>query len=542
MKASKYRLIVLNFLTPACLILAACATVPAPASRDSEGLTFIHLNDTYRVGTVEEGSKGGLGRVVTVIRELQRQGRDIRVLHGGDFLYPSLESQIWDGQQMIEAFNHIDAVAPMYLVAGNHESDRRTPEQLVNAVRASHFDWLGDNYRFATGQADVDAALKRKFTYQHGDKTVGVFALTLHPADDGNDRTYLPVDRDYIGIAKRIIDEFEAQKVDLIIGLTHLHIWLDHEIAGLRKYHPKLAFIVGGHEHEPQYKAQTEDSAAVMKGASNARVIWQIDVTFDASGLPVVTEQQLDMDTSVAVDVDYARIDARWRDQLLQLYPFLESRVGTAALPMNATEEVIRNGENSWGNFIVDQMPGAFGEPAADFAFINSGSLRIDDFIADDILFEDIARTFGFSSHLRHLTVSGAEFRQLLEVGFRSNLPSKGYFPQVSGFRMCVDRGRPVGERIISLQVPADDGWQEIDATAEYTLVIPDFVFKGGDGYMVPEQRKRTASRPGSELKYLVLDAIVRAHAEGRAVGEAVDPANPRIEILDAAQTACFSQ
>ena len=107
---------------------------------------------------------------------------------------------------------------------------------------------------------------------------------------------------------------------------------------------------------------------------------------------------------------------------------------------------------------------------------------------------------------------------------------------------MCVDRGRPVGERIISLQVPADDGWQEIDATAEYTLVIPDFVFKGGDGYMVPEQRKRNASRPGSELKYLVLDAIVRAHAEGRAVGEAVDPANPRIEFLDAAQTACFSQ
>ena len=523
------------------LLLSACAVSESTASSPAE-LTFIHLNDTYRVGAVEDGAKGGFGRVVTLVRKLQREGRDVRILHGGDFLYPSLESQLWDGEQMIEAFNYMDAIAPMFVVAGNHEFDRRTPAQLINAVRDSEFDWVGDNYSFNTGDSDVDDALQSAFTYEHGDKTVGIFSLTLHADDGGNTRDYLQVDRDYLAGARRVIAQLEAKDVDVIIGLTHLHMWTDVEIAKLKQEHPKLAFIVGGHEHEPEYSPATSTSAAVMKGASNARIIWQIDVSFDEAGAPLVNGQQLAMDETIAEDDDYAKIVNKWRSQLLALYPFLESGVGRAALPLDATEQTIRNKETSWGNFIVDQMRGAFGEPQADLAFINSGTLRIDDFIADDIKFEDIARTFGFSSFLRYMLISGSEFRELMEAGYRGSGPSKGYFPQVSGFRVCVDRSRESLDRIVSLQVPADDGWQEIGAEHEYVLVIPDYLFGGGDGYQLPEYRKAMASRPGSELKYLVLDGIVRAQAEGRAIGVAVDPRNPRYVELGAEQPHCWPE
>ncbi len=68
---------------------------------------------------------------------------------------------------------------PCTWLTGNHELDRRTPEHLINAVRASNFDWLGDNYRFDTGDAEVDRALQigvhRSST---ADKTIGVFSLT----------------------------------------------------------------------------------------------------------------------------------------------------------------------------------------------------------------------------------------------------------------------------------------------------------------------------------------------------------------------------
>jgi 2',3'-cyclic-nucleotide 2'-phosphodiesterase (5'-nucleotidase family) len=90
----------------------------------------------------------------------------------------------------------------------------------------------------------------------------------------------------------------------------------------------------------------------------------------------------------------------------------------------------------------------------------------------------------------------------------------------------------------VSLQVPNDAGWQEIDAGKDYTLVVPDFLYQGGDGYQLPKDRP--ASRTGSELKYLVLDAVVRAQAVGRAVGALPDPANPRYVEISSDRIECF--
>ena len=125
-----------------------------------------------------------------------------------------------------------------------------------------------------------------------------------------------------------------------------------------------------------------------------------------------------------------------------------------------------------------------------------------------------------------------------MEAGYRGGPESQGYFPQVSGFRVCVDRSRPEFDRIVSLQVPAGDGWAEIEGGREYTLVVADFIYRGGDGYDIPKDR--FASRPASELKYLVLDAILRAQAQGKAVGEPVTPANRRYHALPAAGVRCF--
>lgn len=520
------------------LLLTACTVSPTTANRDAaSGVTFVHLNDTYRVGAVEDGKAGGFGRVVTVVRDLQAQGRDVRILHGGDFLYPSLESQLWDGLQMVDAFNMMDSIAPMYVVAGNHEFDRRGPEQLAAAVKASQFDWLGDNYTFDTGEPDVDAMLRTAFTSTHGDRTIGIFSLTLHTDDGGNDRAYAPVDKNYIAVAEKIIEQLEATGVDAIIGLTHLHMWQDVEIAGLRARHPKFVFIVGGHEHEPELSPLSDTVAAVMKGASNARTIWTIDIDFDGGGLPTMSANRLHLGENVRVDPKYQLLEDKWRARLLEKFPFLDAKIGVAAIPLDAREVTVRNAESSWGNFIADQMRTAFGEKM-ELAFINSGTLRIDDFIEGDIQFEDVGRTFGFSSFLRQMTVSGAEFRDVMEAGYRGFGPSKGYFPQISGFRVCIDRSRNEGDRIVSLQVPVADSWQEIVADKEYSVVVPDYLYGGGDGYNIPKDRP--ASPAGSELKYLVLDGILRAQALGQKVGAPVDPDNPRFHQLLEGKQPCF--
>ncbi len=523
------------------VFLAACASVASPPADTtaSNTLTFVHLNDTYRVDAVEEGHRGGFGRIATIVRQLQNEGHDVRILHGGDFLYPSLESQIWHGEQMVEAMNFLDALAPMYVVPGNHEFDSRTSEHLIERVRESKFDWLGDNLRFATGEADVDRSMQTAFTFTADGRKVGIFALTVHPDDGGNVRDYTPFDAvGYVERAESVIRQLEVEGVDLIIGLTHLHLKDDKQIALLKARHPKFMFIVGGHEHEVQFEPGDDGNAVIMKGASNARTVWQIDVNFSGAEVQV-SAKQIAVDESIALDVEYQKIADKWRGKLLALIPFLPSKIGEAALPLDGREVAIRNGESNWGNFVADQMRTAFRNPPADLAFVNSGTLRIDDFIAEDITFEDVGRTFGFSSFLRYMTINGGDFRTLLEAGYRGIGPSKGYFPQISGFRICVDRSRPDGQRIVQMLVPVDGGgWQEIDQQRDYSVVAPDYIYRGGDGYDFG--KARDVSRPGSELKYLVLDGVVRAQAAGEKVGVAVDSDVARFAILPQEAARCF--
>jgi 2',3'-cyclic-nucleotide 2'-phosphodiesterase (5'-nucleotidase family) len=306
----------------------------------------------------------------------------------------------------------------------------------------------------------------------------------------------------------------------------------------LKARHPRFLLIAGGHDHEPHHEPATETSAEIVKGASNARKIWQIDVSFGERGvIPDVTTHLIAIDRSIATDAGYQALATRWRQKLLDKIPFLTAQIGMAAVTMDAREETIRSRESAWGNFIVDQMRSAFGQPAADFALINSGTLRIDDYIAGDVTFEDIGRTFGFSSYLRHLVMSGSEFKTLLEVGYRGT-GSQGYFPQISGFRVCVDRRRPEGHRIVQMQLPVDGEWRDIDPGKDYLVVAPDFLYHGGDGYDF--SKARDVSRPGSELKYLVLDAIMRAQVAGKTVGSAVDPDQPRIAMLRDDEARCF--
>ena len=218
--------------------------------------------------------------------------------------------------------------------------------------------------------------------------------------------------------------------------------------------------------------------------------------------------------------------------------PFLPSRIGEAAVPLDGREVSVRGGDSNWGMFIADQMRTAFRDPPADLAFVNGGTLRIDDYIAEDITFEDIGRTFGFSSYLRYMTMKGGDFRQTLEAGYRGNGLGKGYFPQISGFRVCVDQSRPNGERVVQMQVPTENGWQEIEVDKDYSVVATDYVYRGGDGYDFTAATD--VSRPGSELKFLVLDAVIRAQAVGEKIGQPLSTDTQRFWPLPNGRERCF--
>ncbi len=57
-------------------VLCAGCNDSGSASADST-LTFVHLNDSDRIDAVENGNRGGFGRVATIVNELKEEGRDV---------------------------------------------------------------------------------------------------------------------------------------------------------------------------------------------------------------------------------------------------------------------------------------------------------------------------------------------------------------------------------------------------------------------------------------------------------------------------------
>jgi 2',3'-cyclic-nucleotide 2'-phosphodiesterase (5'-nucleotidase family) len=96
----------------------------------------------------------------------------------------------------------------------------------------------------------------------------------------------------------------------------------------------------------------------------------------------------------------------------------------------------------------------------------------------------------------------------------------RGQFPHVSGMRYVFDPTRPIGRRIISVQV----GHQPLDPNAIYTLATNDYMANGGDNYDMLTGLKRLIDPSAgtllatSVMHYIESKGTVAPKREGRIV------------------------
>lgn len=498
------------------LLLAA---LPARAQDFRPAATFVQVNDVYRVDAVENGAAGGLGRVVTVVDRARRAtGAPVRVLHAGDFIAPSLESRYFAGQQMIDALNFVHARAPLIAVPGNHEFDERRPEMVANAIVASRFPWLAANVRLNTGNAAADRALGTDTVIVSNGMRIGIFTLTFLDAP----RDYAQWDTAFVALAERQIQALEARGVDAIVGLTHLDLGADRAISRLRASHPKLLWIAGGHEHFLIHHPLTDSTAAITKGDSNARRIWQV-VIGRSGGQPALRADSVVLDESVAVDPAYRRdIEQTWAARMREKVPFFDQVIGRASTRMDASEEVVRNGESAWGNYLADVMRTAYPTIPADVAVLNGGAIRIDDVITGEIRWEHLARTFGFPTRVALVWLTGRDLKETVLERSVSGGRGEGRFLQVSGLRFTFDRSRPVGQRVTQVEIRRGDAYEPLSDTRVYVVAVPDYMFGGGDGYTF-HNRAVLSVPPGPDVRLMAFDALSAAYARGEAIAPQVE-------------------
>jgi 5'-nucleotidase len=483
---------------------------------------FLQLNDVYRIDAVENGAAGGLGRTVTVVERTRRETHlPTMVLHAGDMIAPSLESRYFAGQQMIDALNFVAARAPLLVVPGNHEFDEKEPGMLAGALKASRFPWMAGNARLHTGDPAADARLSPRDTVlSMGDLKVGVFTLTYIDAPRG----YVDVDTAYVAAAERQIRALEARGADAIVGLTHLDHAVDRRIAALRRTHPRLVWIAGGHEHFLIRDDLSDSTALITKGDSNARRIWRVLLGRGAGGAPTARGEVVVLDSTVAVDPAYQReVQQKWAARIREKIPFFDTRIGTSTTRLDGTEETVRNAESSWGSWLADQMRTTFPDVRTDVAVLNGGAIRVDDAFTGEIRWEHLARTFGFPTRVGLVWLRGRDLRELVLERAVSGGRGEGRFLQVSGVRFTFDRRLPVGDRVTAVQVQEPGGsWAALDDARVYTVAVPDYLYGGGDGYTFKNAAIMTVP-PGPDVRLAAFDALAAAYAQGRAIAPQVE-------------------
>lgn len=404
---------------------------PGPVLAAGRTATILMINDVYRIGGVDEGRTGGIPRLRTLRAELEREAPDLLLLHAGDFLFPSMFSRRFYGAQMIDLLNQLDGEPRafddrLWVTFGNHEFERDRREQagdLQARIRESGFHWLGTNILFAqepSGRPLVSAPnLESAALVESGGIRIGLFSLTTdvkHPA-------YVETFEEPIQVARRLTALLRQQGAEVVVALTHLPA--SRDLALLRTLGaqgPDL--IIGGHDHERQVHL-AGGHRQVIKADADARSAGVVRIYLDANGGIGIEPEFRILDAGVMPDpILEARVGEWARRFDLETCTgrgepagCLDQPLGRTRVALVAEELEIRRFETNLGNFVADQALAAFAERGAQIAFVNSGSLRLNqDMPAGTRLTQShLLDLFAYPSPLVLIRLDGATLQRIAE-------------------------------------------------------------------------------------------------------------------------------
>lgn len=479
------------------ILLSLFANISAQAGDPNAPIkvTFLHVNDVYQFMPVEGGKSGGLARLLTLKKQIKSENPHTIFTLGGDTLSPSVETLTYKGAQMIEAWN---AVGLDYAVFGNHEFDIKTP-LLLDRIKESKFTWLGANVVDTKTNklfADTPEFVIREFD---GVK-IGIIGLLLPEAKETSSMEDSLVVTDYCLTANLIISRLrQVEKVDAVIGLTHLFLEQDKKLAGCAKFD----LILGGHEHT--LLQSSANGTPIFKMTADARDLGRFDLNFDRT-----TKKLKSIDWSVIPVTDeikdapeFAVVFNKYKDLLEKL----SEPVGRTAVTLDALSISNRKMETNIGNFIADSYRKAVD---ADIGFVNGGSIRADLTYNPGVLTKrDVLSILPFNNPVIKIEITGKTLMEVLEHGVARSAEDNepGRFPQVSGMQFTFDASKPAGSRVVEVFV----GGKRLVEGAKYTLATSDFlVSRGGDGYTMFKDGKILVGAEGAEKDSELFEKMIK--------------------------------
>ncbi|MEM7442275.1 MAG: 5'-nucleotidase C-terminal domain-containing protein [Pseudomonadota bacterium] len=487
--------------------LGAAALTIGLASAEPLHLRIVHFNDIDRMG--DDDGAGGLAKLATVIAEAREGADNLLVTHGGDTISPSILASIDEGAHFIDLLNQLDIDV---MVLGNHEYDFG-PEVMMQRVAEAQFPVVSANSVNPDGS--IPEGVLANTTFDYGDWTIGVFGLTTPSTVDR--ASPAPVSfLDVTETAAAQAAELEEAGADFVIALAHTTVAEDMALM----QQGAVPLILGGDDHD--LRINWFGGTAFVESNSQADFVTVIDLVMDRDDEDqVFWHASYDVINTLNVEPheDMAAAVAVYENQLDEE---LGVEIGSTGTTMNTDRQMVRTGENAFGNLVADSMREAVG---ADIGFTNGGGIRAGREYTPGTVIQrrDILEELPFGNRTVLLEVTGADVMEALENGFSRIEDVAGRFPHVSGLTVEYAPSRPSGERVVSVMV----GDQPLDASATYLLATNDYMAGGGDGYGVFTNARVIIDGTSGELMAgQVMNAIA-------AAGEVSPEVEGRLTIVE---------
>lgn len=446
-------------------------------------IIILQANDVYEIAPTEGGKAGGMARVAMLKRKLRVENRNTLFILAGDFVSPSLIGTLKingkriAGKQMVETMN---AAGVDIVTFGNHEFDIDRSD-LQARIDESTFDWICNNVYFTetpianqpeNGVFEGIIAPPSKLGNQIAPHKVSIFQ-----DDDGTTLklgifgTVLPVQKkDYIFYkdifveSKNSVTQLKKLGADVIIGMTHVNLGDDKEIA---LQNPDIQLIMGGHEHNNM--RHTIGKTVITKADANAKTVWVHRISVDKNLKKTEIKSELvKIDDTIIDDPDVEPVVNQWlqvADSTMRASGFEPNEVILEVKnALDGRETTNRLQQTNLGKMIAESMANAATKPV-DCAFFNSGSIRVDDEVNGKLTQADIVRILPFGGSLVEMDIQGDELQKVLLAGIKNK--GRGGYLQWHNIEYVEEKSSfLINKNALNLQ-------------KKYHIITNDFIFSG---------------------------------------------------------------
>ena len=454
---------VIRFLVLAAFLLAA----PLHAAERKVEVTFLLVCDIYDMAPNQDG-RGGLAKVAAVFAAERKSRKHIVTVHAGDAISPSLMSGLDRGAHMIDLLNGLGLDV---FVPGNHEYDFG-PDVFIKRMAEATFPIFAANLADAAGKPLPGIA--GDYVYETDGVKFGIIGLTAEDSvtrsSPGNLRFSPSLD-----VALDRAAKLRKAGADLIVLVAHAPRHVD---AALRR-ESGADLILSGDDHDLLlgYDGRNAFLEAMQDGYYVGAIDLEITVEEKDGKRRLRWWPNFRLIDTAAVAPDPA-MAARVAVYEKLLSKELDQPLATLAAEMDSRNAMVRGGEAAIGNLFADAVRERL---AADAALLNGGGFRGKKLYQapGTITRRDVLAELPFGNKAYLLAITGRDLKAALEQGLARAENLTGAFPQVSGMTIRADLSKPVGQRLVRLEVAG----KPVEETRTYRLATNDFLARGGDGY-----------------------------------------------------------